>query len=171
MDVLQRQSSYSAIVDGVQYSFRGPHHECLPVIFRLNYLLPFAMSRAFPGSDYYEISVAMGFSPLRQSRAPFDGGIGLLLISTYPHKRRAALKTALAVVMVVVGFALVVTLVLPAFVPVPDQFAESWVVGALFSSGLLFWSSVLFTGLVLAAVGAVALRILKERCIAFRRGG
>lgn len=73
--------------------------------------------------------------------------------------------------MVVVGLALVVTLVLPEFVPVPDQFAESWVVGALFSSGLLFWSSVLFTGLVLAAVGALALRILKKRCIAFRRGG
>ena len=81
------------------------------------------------------------------------------------------MKTALAVVMVVVGFALVVTLVLPAFVPVPDQFAESWVVGALFSSGLLFWSVVLFTGLVLAAVCVVALRILKERCIAFGRDG
>ena len=81
------------------------------------------------------------------------------------------MKTALAVVMVVVGFALVVTLVLPAFGSVLDQFAESWVVGALFSSVLLFWSSVLFTGLVLAAVGAVALRILKERCIAFRRDG
>ena len=81
------------------------------------------------------------------------------------------MKTALAVVMVVVGFALVVTLVLPALVPVPDQFAESWVVGALFSSGLLFWSLVLFTGLVLAGVGMVALRILKERCLAFRCDG
>ena len=81
------------------------------------------------------------------------------------------MKTALAVVMVGVGFALVVTQVLPAFGPVLDRFAESWVVGALFSSGLLFWSSVLFTGLVLAAVGAAALRVLKDRCIAFRRDG
>lgn len=81
------------------------------------------------------------------------------------------MKTALAVVMVAVGFALVVTLVLPAFGPVLDRFAESWVVGALFSSGLLFWSVLLFTGLVLAAAGAVALRILKERCIVFRRDG
>ena len=29
---------------------------------------PFAMYRVFPGSDYYEGSVTIGFSPLRPSR-------------------------------------------------------------------------------------------------------
>ena len=81
------------------------------------------------------------------------------------------MKTALLVGLVVVVFALVVTLALPAFGPMLDQFAESWVVGALFSSWLLFWSSVLFTGLVLAAVIVVVWRILQGRCVALRRNG
>ncbi|MCE2405109.1 MAG: hypothetical protein J4F43_08130 [Dehalococcoidia bacterium] len=36
----------------------------------------FAMRRAFPGSDYYEGSVAIGGSPRRQSRVPLTLGIG-----------------------------------------------------------------------------------------------
>ena len=39
-------------------------------MFRLNHLPSFAMCRAFPGSDYYEGSVAIGVSPRRQSRVP-----------------------------------------------------------------------------------------------------
>ena len=81
------------------------------------------------------------------------------------------MKTALVVLLVVVAYALVVTLAIPVFGPGLDQFAESWVVGALFSSGLLFWSFVLFTGLALAAVIVVAFRILKARSVAFRRNG
>ena len=83
------------------------------------------------------------------------------------------MKTALVVGLVVIVFALVVTLALSlgVFGPVLDQFAESWVVGALFSSFLLFWFSVLFTGLVLAAVIVVVWRILQGRCVALRRNG
>ena len=39
------------------------------------------MCRAFPGSDYYEGSVAIGVSPRRQSRVPFDFGVMALLAS------------------------------------------------------------------------------------------
>ena len=81
------------------------------------------------------------------------------------------MKTALVVMLVVVTYALVVTLAISVFGSGLDQFAESWVVGALFSSWLLFWSFVLFTGLALAAVIVVAFRILKVRCVAFRRNG
>ena len=35
------------------------------------------MCRAFPGSDYYEGSVAIGVSPRRQSRVPLTLGMGL----------------------------------------------------------------------------------------------
>ena len=42
--------------------------------FGLNHLPSFAMCRAFPGSDYYEGSVAIGVSPRRQSR------VGLLVL-------------------------------------------------------------------------------------------
>ena len=34
------------------------------------------MCRAFPGSDYYEGSVAIGVSPRRQSRVPLTLGFG-----------------------------------------------------------------------------------------------
>ncbi len=40
------------------------------MLFVVNYLPSFAMYRAFPGSDYYEGSVAVGLSPRRQSRVP-----------------------------------------------------------------------------------------------------
>ena len=74
-----------------------------------------------------------------------------------------AIKTALVVLVVVVGFALVVTLATPASFLVLNRFglAETWVVGALFSSFILFWSVVLFMGLVLAAVIVVGWRVLK----------
>ena len=81
------------------------------------------------------------------------------------------MKTARMVLLVVVVYALVVTLAIPVFGPGLDQFAESWVVGALFSSWVLFWSFVLFTGLALAAIVVVAFRILKVRCVALRRDG
>ena len=81
------------------------------------------------------------------------------------------MKTALVVVVVVLVVALVVTLALPVFGPVLSRFSHSWVIGALFSSWLLFWSLVLFTGLVSAAVIIVAWRILKGRCAAVRRDG
>jgi hypothetical protein len=80
------------------------------------------------------------------------------------------------VVVVVLVVALVVTLALPVFGPVLSRFSHSWVIGALFSSWLLFWSLVLFTGLVSAVVIIVAWRILKGRilkgrCAAVRRDG
>lgn len=84
------------------------------------------------------------------------------------------MKTALVVMLVVATYALVVILAIPMFLPiVVDRFglAESWVVGAVFSSFLLFWSFVLVTGLALAAVIVMAWRILKVRCVAFRRYG
>ncbi len=82
------------------------------------------------------------------------------------------MKTALVVLSIVVIYALVVTLAIPVFGPrFLDQFAESWLVGALFSSSLFFWSFVLLTGLALAAVIVVAFRILRARCVAFRRDG
>ena len=87
------------------------------------------------------------------------------------RKRSTAIKTALVVLVVVIVFALAVTLSLPVFAPVLNRFAETWVVAALFSSWLLFWSSVLFTGLVLAVVIVVGWSVLKRRCVAFRRNG
>ena len=75
---------------------------------------------------------------------------------------------------VVVVYTAVFTLALPVFLPVVvDRFdlAESLVVGAIFNSFLLFWSFVLFTGLVLAVVIVVGWRVLKVRCVAFRRDG
>ena len=131
------------------------------------------MYRAFPGSDYYEGSVAIGVSPRRQSRVPFDFGDWALLVFTYIHQRSTAIKTALVVLVVVVGFALVVTLATPVSFLVLNRFglAETWVVGALFSSFILFWSVVLFMGLVLAAVVVVGWRILKVRCVTFGSDG
>ena len=82
------------------------------------------------------------------------------------------MKTALVVGLVVVVYALVVTLTLPVVGPVLlVPFAESWAVGALFSSWLLFWSFVLSTGLVLAIVSVVAWRVLQGRCVVLRRDG
>ena len=95
------------------------------------------------------------------------------------------MKTALVVGLVVAVYALVVTLALsvfvvnlalsafgPVFGPVLlASFAEYWGVGALFSFALLFWSFVLATGLVLAAVIVVVWRILQGRCVALRRNG
>ena len=94
-----------------------------------------------------------------------------MLVFTYFHQRSTAIKTALVVLVVVVGFALVVTLALPLSFLVLDQFEETWVVGALFSSWLLFWSVVLFMGLVLAAVVVVGWRVLKVRCVTFGSDG
>ena len=83
------------------------------------------------------------------------------------------MKTALVVMLVVVAYALVVTLAIPVFGPALDRagLTELWVVGAILNSFLLFWSFVLFTGLALAAVFIVSFRILKVRCVAFRRDG
>ena len=81
------------------------------------------------------------------------------------------MKTALVVMVVVLAVALVVTLAPPVYGPVLNRYAGSWVIGAFFSSWLLFWSFVLFTGLVLAVVIIVAWRILKGRCAAVRREG
>ena len=68
------------------------------------------------------------------------------------------------VLVVVLLVALAVALALPVFGPVLNRFAETWFVGALFSSWLLFWSSVLFTGLV-SAVVVVGGSVLKRRCV------
>ena len=84
------------------------------------------MYQAFPGSDYYEGFVAIGVSPpppppRRQSRVSFDFGDWALLVFTYFHQRSTAIKTALVVLVVVVGFALVVTLALPVSFLVLEQ--------------------------------------------------
>ena len=76
IDVLQRQSSFSAFAYDVQYSFGISRHEYLPVVFRRNHLSSFAMWTAFPSSDYYEDSVTIGVSPRRPSRVPLTSGIG-----------------------------------------------------------------------------------------------
>ena len=68
------------------------------------------------------------------------------------------MKTALLFGSVVAAVALVVTLALPMLGPVLDKYAESWVIGAVFNSWLLFWGLVLFAGLVVASVSIVALR-------------
>ena len=84
------------------------------------------------------------------------------------------MKTALVVMFVVVVYTVVFTLALPVFLPVVvDRFdlAESLVVGAIFNSWLLFWSFVLFTGLVLGVVIIVGWRVLNVRCVAFGRDG
>ena len=76
------------------------------------------------------------------------------------------MKTALVVMFVASVYTVVFILALPVFLPVVvDRFglAESWVVGAIFNSFLLFWFFVLFTGLVLAAVIVVGWRVLKVR--------
>ena len=69
------------------------------------------------------------------------------------------------VLVVVLLVALAVALALPVFGPMLNRFAETWFVGALFSSWLLFWSSVLFTGLVSAVVVVVGWSVLKRRCV------
>ena len=68
------------------------------------------------------------------------------------------MKTALVFGGVVAAVALVVTLALPMLGPVLDRYAESWVIGTVFNSWLLFWGLVLFAGLVVASVSIVALR-------------
>ena len=68
------------------------------------------------------------------------------------------MKTALVFGGVVAAVALVVTLALSMLGPVLDRYAESWVIGAVFNSWLLFWGLVLFAGLVVASVSIVALR-------------
>ena len=55
--------SFSAFAYDVQYSFGALHCAYLPVVFRRNHLPSFAMYQAFPGSDYYEGSVAIGGLP------------------------------------------------------------------------------------------------------------
>ena len=66
----------------------------------------------------------------------------------------------------VVVYALVVTLALSVFGIVwLAPFAESWVVGAIFNSFLLFWSVMLFTGLVLAVGGVVTWRVFHRYII------
>ena len=87
----------------------------------------------------------------------------------YIHQRSTAIKTALVVMLLVIVFTVVVILSLPVFGPVLDRFAESWFVGALFSSWLLFWSFVLFTELVLVAVIALGWRLLKVRGVFTRK--
>ena len=121
------------------------------------------MCRAFPGSDYYEDSVTIGVSPRRPSRVPFDFGDGVLLVSTYIYQRSTAIKTALVFMFVAIVCTVVVILALLVFVQRLDRFGESWVVFALFSSWLLYYSFALFTGLVLAAVIVVGRRVLKVR--------
>ena len=82
------------------------------------------------------------------------------------------MKTALLIMFVVVVWAVVVILALPVFIgPALGRFgfAESWVVVAIFNSFLLFWFSVLFTGLALAVVIVVVWRVLKVRS-ATRKG-
>ena len=68
------------------------------------------------------------------------------------------MKTALVFGGVVAAVALIVTLALPMLGPVLDRYAESWVIGAVFNSWLLFWGLVLFAGLVVASVSIVTLR-------------
>ena len=81
------------------------------------------------------------------------------------------MKTALVVFVTVVVVALVATLAVPVYAPVLNRFGDTWVVGAIFNSLLLFWSSVLFTGLVLAVVIVVGWRVLNVVCVAFGRDG
>src|SRR4051812_16380156 len=54
----------------------------------LIYLAPFAMCQAFPGSDYYGASVALGVAPGRQSRVPLvadvQDGLGASFVSFGP---------------------------------------------------------------------------------------
>ena len=53
----------------------------------LTYLAPFAMCQAFPGSDYYGASVALGVTPFRQSHVPcvidVQDGLGALFVSLF----------------------------------------------------------------------------------------
>ena len=52
------------------------------------YLAPFAMRQAFPGSDYYGASVALGVAPGRRSRVPravdVQDGLGALFVPLWP---------------------------------------------------------------------------------------
>jgi hypothetical protein len=54
----------------------------------LTYLAPFAVYQAFPGSDYYGASVAVGVAPGRQSRVPLvadvQDGLGASFVSFGP---------------------------------------------------------------------------------------
>src|SRR5947209_12468224 len=51
-------------------------------------LAPFAVCQAFPGSDYYGASVALGLSPGRRSRVPravdVQDGLGASFVSLRP---------------------------------------------------------------------------------------
>ena len=71
-----------------------------------------------------------------------------------------AIKTTLVVMVGVTGFTVIVMLALLMVGLALDRFSGSWIVGALFSSWLLFWSFVLLTGLVPAVVIVVGWRVV-----------
>jgi hypothetical protein len=63
---------------------------CHPV-----HLSPFAVCQAFPGSDYYGDSVAVGVAPVRQSRVPHPAdvqdGLGVLFVPFFRPLKTAQL--------------------------------------------------------------------------------
>src|SRR4051812_25760821 len=63
----------------------------------LIYLAPFAMCQAFPGSDYYGASVALGVAPVRQSRVPLaadvQDGLGASFVSLWPLETALFLRS------------------------------------------------------------------------------
>src|SRR5437762_310538 len=71
--------SRSALADCITHTSASGH---------LTYLAPFAMYQAFPGSDYYGASVALGVAPGRQSRVPLvadvQDGLGASFVSLWP---------------------------------------------------------------------------------------
>jgi hypothetical protein len=68
--MFQRQASLAAFSDDGEDSFGVPHHEYLSVLLNLNSLPSFAMFSVLLRSDYYDGSVIIDLSVLRQSHVP-----------------------------------------------------------------------------------------------------
>ena len=57
----------ASLPDDGEYRFGVPHLAYLHALSPSDHLTPFAMWPAFPASDYYGVSVAVGLAPPRQS--------------------------------------------------------------------------------------------------------
>src|SRR5262249_40261348 len=67
IDVLQVQTLLASLTDDGEYRFGVPHLAYLHALSPSDHLAPFAMWPAFPASDYYGASVALGLAPCRRS--------------------------------------------------------------------------------------------------------
>ena len=85
IDTFQREALGPSVSDGCRESCRRYASHVPSILQHPTHLSPFAMCRAFPGSDYYGDSVALGLAPRRRSRVPYavdvQDGAGVPFVS------------------------------------------------------------------------------------------